>query len=61
MEIISRNTNRSLWSRSYVNWVFLASIGASGRVLVMWDRKVVDKMWRNQVVASNDEFPGMYF
>ncbi|KAF5472902.1 hypothetical protein F2P56_009564 [Juglans regia] len=35
---------RSLWSGAHVDWVYLASIGASGGIVVMWDRRVVKKV-----------------
>lgn len=44
MKIISISIVRSLRSCFCVDWVFLPSVAASGGVLVMWDRRVVDKM-----------------
>lgn len=44
LKMISRKTVRSLWSNIYVDWVYLASLGASGGVVVMWDRRVVEKV-----------------
>ncbi|KAG6651554.1 hypothetical protein CIPAW_06G120200 [Carya illinoinensis] len=40
----SRNLVRSVWGCPYVDWVYLASNGASGGILVMWDKRVVEKM-----------------
>ena len=44
LKMINRRTIRSLWSNIYVDWVYLASLGASGGVVVMWDRRVVEKV-----------------
>jgi hypothetical protein len=34
----------------YVDWIYLGSTGASGGILLMWDRRVVEKieecLWR---------------
>ncbi|KAG2679693.1 hypothetical protein I3760_11G063600 [Carya illinoinensis] len=48
---IDRKIVRSIWSCVHMDWVFMASNGASGGVLVMWDRRVVEKM---------KEFIGLY-
>jgi exonuclease III len=42
--LISSRVVRSLWSCPYVDWVFLGSNGASGGILLMWDRRVVEKI-----------------
>ena len=42
--LISSRVVRSLWGCHYVNWVFLGSSGASGSILLMWDRRVVEKL-----------------
>ncbi|KAF5467563.1 hypothetical protein F2P56_017374 [Juglans regia] len=44
LKMISRRIIRSLWSNIYVDWVYLASSGASGGVVIMWDRRVVEKV-----------------
>ena len=44
MEFISRREIRSLWGCLHVDWLYLGSIGASGAVLVMWDRRIVEKI-----------------
>ena len=44
LKIVSKRLVRSVWSCTYADWVYLASNGASGGILVMWDRRVVDKM-----------------
>ena len=35
---------RSIWSCPYVDWLYLGSVGASGGILLMWDRRVVEKV-----------------
>jgi hypothetical protein len=35
---------RSLWRCQYVDWMFLGSNGASGGILLMWDKRVVEKL-----------------
>ncbi|KAF5477381.1 hypothetical protein F2P56_004026 [Juglans regia] len=39
---IDRNIIRRLWGCSFVGWCYLASSWASGGVLVMWDKRVVE-------------------
>ncbi|KAG6667876.1 hypothetical protein CIPAW_01G131400 [Carya illinoinensis] len=43
LKMINRRIVWSLWSGIHEDWVFLASNGASGGVVVMWDRRVVEK------------------
>ncbi|XP_041028337.1 exodeoxyribonuclease-like [Juglans microcarpa x Juglans regia] len=38
---VDRNIIQSLWGCSFVGWSFLAPLGASGGVLLMWDKRVV--------------------
>jgi hypothetical protein len=35
---------RSLWGRNHVDWLCLGSRGVSEGILVMWDRRVVEKI-----------------
>ena len=51
LKIISRRIIRSIWSCQYVGWIYLPSKGASGCILVMWDKRVVE---------CTDEFMGEY-
>jgi exonuclease III len=44
MEFISREVVRSIWGGQHVGWVYMGSNGASGGLLLMWDRRVVEKM-----------------
>ena len=44
MELITRQTVRSLWSCHHVDWIYLGSIGASGGILVTWDSRVVENV-----------------
>ena len=44
MELITRQTVRSLWGCLHVDWIYLGSVGASGGILVMWDNRVVEKL-----------------
>lgn len=39
---VDRHIIRSLWGCSFVGWCYLPSSGASGGVLVMWDKRVVE-------------------
>jgi hypothetical protein len=34
---------KSLWGSQFVDWCYLPSSGASGGILLMWDRGVVEK------------------
>ena len=47
VELITRGFVRSLWGCHYVDWVYLGSLGALGGILVMWDRRVVEKVRRS--------------
>ena len=44
MELITRREIWSLWGCQHLDWLYLGSIGASGGVLVMWDRRMVEKL-----------------
>jgi hypothetical protein len=44
MEVISREVVRSLWGCRHVDWCFMGASGASGGILIMWDRRVVEKV-----------------
>ena len=44
MEFISRREIRSLWGCQHVDWLYLDSIGASDGVLVMWDKRTMEKI-----------------
>jgi len=43
MSVISREVVRSLWG-CHVDWCYMGANGASGGVLLMWDRRVVEKV-----------------
>jgi hypothetical protein len=34
----------SLWGCIHVDWCYLGSLGAFGGILLMWDRRVVEKI-----------------
>ena len=44
MELITRRKIWSLWGCQHLDWLYLGSIGASGYVLVMWDKRMVEKI-----------------
>jgi hypothetical protein len=44
MAYISGSFVRSVWSCPYADWCYLASRGTAGGILLMWDRRVVEKM-----------------
>lgn len=44
MELITRDSIRSLWGCQHVDWLYSSSIGALGGILVMWDRRAVEKL-----------------
>jgi hypothetical protein len=44
LEMITHELVQSLWSCPYVEWSYVASFGASGGILLMWDRRVVSKV-----------------
>jgi endonuclease/exonuclease/phosphatase family metal-dependent hydrolase len=44
LEMVTHGLVQSLWSCPYVEWSYVASHGASGGILLMWDRRVVSKV-----------------
>ena len=44
LEWVTRGIVRSIWSCPYIDWLYLGSEGASGGILLMWDRRVVEKI-----------------
>uniref|UniRef100_A0A2N9FVR5 Reverse transcriptase domain-containing protein n=1 Tax=Fagus sylvatica TaxID=28930 RepID=A0A2N9FVR5_FAGSY len=44
LDLITRSIVRSLWGIHHVDWSYLGSDGASGGILLMWDRRVVEKV-----------------
>ena len=44
LEVITRRIVRSVWRCHHVDWMFLGSNGASGGILVMWDKRLVEKV-----------------
>ena len=44
MELITVQIVLSLWRNQFVDWMFLGSNGASGGILLMWDKRVVEKL-----------------
>ena len=42
LENIGRLVVRSLWSNRFADWKYLESEGASGGVLIMWDKCVAE-------------------
>jgi hypothetical protein len=35
---------RNLWSYPFADWCYLASCGASSGMLIMWDKRIVEKI-----------------
>ena len=44
LEVMSRSLVKSLWGCHYVDWVYLGSVGTAEGILVMWDKRVVEKV-----------------
>jgi hypothetical protein len=44
LDFVSNSLVRSLWGCHFVDWCYLASCGASGGILIMWDRRIVEKI-----------------
>jgi hypothetical protein len=44
MEVINIEVVRSVWGCVHVDWIYLGARGASGGILLMWDRRVVEKI-----------------
>jgi hypothetical protein len=43
LDLISNSIVKSLWGCQFADWCFLPSSGASSGILLMWDRRVVEK------------------
>jgi exonuclease III len=44
MEVITRAVVRSLWGCQHVDWCYMETSGASGGILIMWDRRAMEKV-----------------
>jgi exonuclease III len=44
LELITHGLVQSLWRCPYVEWSYVASNGALGGILLMWDRRAVSKV-----------------
>jgi exonuclease III len=44
LEVMSLSLVKSLWGCHYVDWAYLGSVGAARGILVMWDKRVVEKV-----------------
>lgn len=55
LEFVSSSVVRNLWGCQHVDWSYLASRGASGGILLTWDRRVVKKLdvWEKFIVAHS--------
>jgi hypothetical protein len=43
MDVITWEVVRSLWGGQHVDWIYKGANGVSGGILLMWDRRVVEK------------------
>jgi exonuclease III len=44
IQVVTRELIQSLWGGAQVDWCYLGAQGASGGILIMWDRRVVEKV-----------------
>jgi exonuclease III len=44
LAIISNNIVRSFWGCQFVDWCYSTSCGAFGGILLMWDKRLVEKI-----------------
>jgi exonuclease III len=44
LEHISRRIVNSVWGCPYVDWCYVAALGAAGGILLMWDKRVVSRL-----------------
>uniref|UniRef100_A0A2N9G614 Uncharacterized protein n=1 Tax=Fagus sylvatica TaxID=28930 RepID=A0A2N9G614_FAGSY len=44
LAVITRRVVQSLWGNQHVDWISLGSNGAAGGILLMWDKRVVEKV-----------------
>jgi hypothetical protein len=44
LELISKRVINSIWGCPYVDWCYVAAIGAIGGILLMWDKRVVSRL-----------------
>jgi hypothetical protein len=44
LDTLDRRVIRSVWGNPYVDWAVLDAVGTAGGVLLMWDKRVVEKI-----------------
>jgi exonuclease III len=44
LELITRKDVSSLWGCRYADWCYVATVEATGGILLMWDKRVVTKL-----------------
>uniref|UniRef100_A0A2N9IM18 Reverse transcriptase domain-containing protein n=1 Tax=Fagus sylvatica TaxID=28930 RepID=A0A2N9IM18_FAGSY len=44
LDFLDRGIVRSIWGNPYVDWEFLEAVGTAGGVLLLWDKRVVEKL-----------------
>ena len=44
LDSLDRRLIRSIWGNSYVDWAVLDAVGTAGGVLLLWDKRVVEKI-----------------
>jgi hypothetical protein len=44
LEVINYGLVQSIWRCPYAEWCYVGSVGASGGILLMWDKRVVSKV-----------------
>jgi hypothetical protein len=44
LELISKTVINSIWGCPYVDWCYVAGIGAAGGILLTWDKRVVSRL-----------------
>ena len=44
LDSLDRRLIRSIWGNSYVDWAVLDAVGTAGGILLLWDKRVVEKI-----------------
>ena len=44
LECVTRGIVRSIWSCPFIDWLYLGFEGAFGGILLMWDRRAIEKI-----------------
>ena len=44
LDTLDKRVIRSVWGNPYVDWEVLDAVGTAGEVLLLWDKRIVEKI-----------------